>query len=92
MCTTLNALRTPSDVTPTGKAPARRPHLSVRLDRERCCSAGQCAGAAPDVFEQSDTDGRVTLLVPEPDQRHAADVRLAADLCPSGAIMLTDKP
>ncbi|MET8413138.1 ferredoxin [Streptomyces sp. NPDC005195] len=83
MSTTLGVLRTPSD-----DAGAVRPHLTVRLDRERCHRAGQCAGAAPEVFERSGTDGRVTLLVPEPDQKYADEVRLAADLCPSGAITL----
>ncbi|MEV0932815.1 ferredoxin [Streptomyces phaeochromogenes] len=97
MCTALNVLRTPSDTTPSGttssdSAARQRRHLTVRLDRERCCSAGQCVGAAPEVFEQSESDGRVVLLVPEPDQQHAADVRLAADLCPSGAITLVDTP
>ncbi|MEV2231864.1 ferredoxin [Streptomyces phaeochromogenes] len=103
MCTALNVLRTPSDShlsdpAPSDSAPSdgaaarQRRHLTIRLDRERCCSAGQCVGAAPEVFEQSERDGRVTLLVPEPDQQHAADVRLAADLCPSGAITLVDTP
>jgi len=97
MCTALNVLRTPSDTTSSDttssdSAARQRRHLTVRLDRERCCSAGQCVGEAPEVFEQSETDGRVTLLVPEPDQRYAADVRLAADLCPSGAITLVDTP
>lgn len=83
----------PSDSAPSdGSAARQRRHLTVRLDRERCCSAGQCVGAAPEVFEQSERDGRVTLLVPEPDQRYAADVRLAADVCPSGAITLVDTP
>ncbi|MGA5502931.1 ferredoxin [Streptomyces umbrinus] len=103
MCTALNVLRTPSDshlsdpapsdLAPSDGAAARqRRHLTIRLDRERCCSAGQCVGAAPEVFEQSERDGRVTLLVPEPDQQHAADVRLAADLCPSAAITLVEAP
>ena len=97
MCTALNVLRTPSDTsssdtTSSDSAARQRRHLTVSLDRERCCSAGQCVGEAPEVFEQSETDGRVTLLVPEPDQRYAADVRLAADLCPSGAITLVDTP
>ncbi|MFJ5305386.1 ferredoxin [Streptomyces sp. NPDC088350] len=81
MCATLNTLRTPSD---------RQPSLVVLLDRERCCSAGQCVGAAPEVFEQGERDGLVTLLVPEPDARYADEVRFAADLCPSGAITLVD--
>ncbi|MFG2345065.1 ferredoxin [Streptomyces phaeochromogenes] len=103
MCTALNVLRTPSDShlsdpAPSDSAPSdgaaarQRRHLTIRLDRERCCSAGQCVGAAPEVFEQSERDGRVTLLVPEPDQQHAADVRLAADLCPSAAITLVETP
>ncbi|WP_406124110.1 (4Fe-4S)-binding protein [Streptomyces sp. NBC_00989] len=81
MCTTLNTLRTPSD---------RQPSLTVLLDRELCCSAGQCVGAAPEVFEQDESDGRVALLVAEPDARYADEVRFAADLCPSGAITLVD--
>ncbi|MFJ9380077.1 carboxymuconolactone decarboxylase family protein [Streptomyces sp. NPDC101455] len=81
MCTTLNTLRTPAD---------RRPSLTVLLERDRCCSAGQCVGVAPEVFEQDESDGRVALLVPEPDARYADAVRFAADLCPSGAITLVD--
>lgn len=81
MCTALNTLRTPSD---------RQPSLTVLLDRDRCCSAGQCVGAAPEVFEQDESDGRVALLVPDPDARYADEVRFAADLCPGGAITLLD--
>ncbi|WP_262059406.1 (4Fe-4S)-binding protein [Streptomyces sp. STR69] len=83
MCTTLNVLRTPSDTT-------AQPALTVLLDLERCCSAGQCVGAAPEVFEQAEEDGRVALLVPDPDTRYVDEVRFAADLCPSGAITLVD--
>ncbi|MFJ9244537.1 ferredoxin [Streptomyces sp. NPDC101776] len=88
MCTTLNTLRTPSDAD-TDSA-ARQPSLVVLLDRDRCCSAGQCVGAAPEVFEQDESDGRVALLVPDPDARYADEVRFAADLCPGGAITLLD--
>ena len=84
MCTTLNTLRTPSDST------ARQPSLTVLLDRDRCCSAGQCVGAAPEVFDQDESDGRVALLDPHPDARYADEVRFAADLCPGGAITLLD--
>ncbi|MFG2477788.1 carboxymuconolactone decarboxylase family protein [Streptomyces fagopyri] len=48
--------------------------------------------AAPEVGERSGTDGRVTLPVPEPDRKYAADARLAADPCPSGALTLMDAP
>ncbi|MBK3581668.1 ferredoxin [Streptomyces sp. MBT65] len=88
MCTTLNTLRTPSDA--DTDSTAQQPSLTVLLDRDRCCSAGQCVGAAPEVFEQDEADGRVALLVPDPDARYAEEVRFAADLCPGGAITLLD--
>ncbi|WP_329124956.1 carboxymuconolactone decarboxylase family protein [Streptomyces sp. NBC_01465] len=80
MCMTLRTLRTPSDAT--------GPQVSI--SRERCCSSGQCVATAPDVFEQSDEDGLVTLLVDAPGPELAADLRLAAALCPGGAITVTE--
>ncbi|WUW19160.1 ferredoxin [Streptomyces sp. NBC_01465] len=77
---TLRTLRTPSDAT--------GPQVSI--SRERCCSSGQCVATAPDVFEQSDEDGLVTLLVDAPGPELAADLRLAAALCPGGAITVTE--
>ncbi|WP_428951385.1 4Fe-4S domain-containing protein [Streptomyces sp. cg35] len=74
VCTTLNTLHTPSGG-PT-----------VRVDPARCCSAGQCVSTAPEVFAH-DEDGLVTLVAERP---AATDrLRLAAALCPSGAIQLT---
>ncbi|WP_327350824.1 carboxymuconolactone decarboxylase family protein [Streptomyces sp. NBC_01304] len=99
MCMTLRTLRTPPDTpSPTGPPSARAcdavPHqaFDVRIDRERCCSSGQCVGTAPDVFEQNDEDGLVML---RPGHRAATvqgAVRLAAALCPGGAITVTPKP
>ncbi|MGH1553510.1 ferredoxin [Streptomyces sp. L7] len=76
--------RTPSD---------RQPSLVVLLDRERCCSAGQCWSARrPEVFEQDEEGGRVTLLLPEPDARHADEVRFAAETCaPAAPSALVDE-
>ncbi|WP_324603827.1 MULTISPECIES: ferredoxin [unclassified Streptomyces] len=82
VCTTLNTLHTPH--TPGGEP-------LVRVDQARCCSAGQCVSTAPDVFAH-DEDGLVTLVEggAAEDRPALTDrLRLAAALCPSGAIQLT---
>ncbi|WP_433211639.1 ferredoxin [Microtetraspora malaysiensis] len=64
--------------------------MKVTVDEDRCCGAGQCVLLAPEVFDQRDDDGIVTLLDPEPGaDRHAA-VREAAAVCPASAIELID--
>ncbi|WP_371477244.1 ferredoxin [Kitasatospora sp. NBC_00315] len=63
--------------------------MQVNVDQDRCCSSGQCVLAAPEVFDQSDDDGLVRLRQPSPGPDLAADVRLAAALCPGGAISVT---
>ncbi|GAA1913888.1 hypothetical protein GCM10009837_43250 [Streptomyces durmitorensis] len=67
--------------------------IDVHIDRELCCSSGQCVTTAPDVFEQNDDDGLVMLRPGHRDRASAAQdsVRLAAALCPGGAITLTPK-
>ena len=45
--------------------------VRVIADRDRCIGAGQCVLSAPDVFDQSDDDGRVVIL-PNPTRRNAA--------------------
>ncbi|MGW3118236.1 ferredoxin [Streptomyces sp. NPDC001107] len=60
----------------------------LRIDRERCIGAGMCALTAPEVFDQDPDDGRVLLLHTEPTTAHRAAARMAAGVCPSGAITL----
>ncbi|MFJ8276370.1 ferredoxin [Streptomyces griseoviridis] len=63
--------------------------MRVSVESERCCAAGQCVLAAPDVFDQRDEDGVVVLLDDRPPaDRHAAVVE-AAQLCPAAAIALS---
>ncbi|MGX1778620.1 ferredoxin [Nocardia brasiliensis] len=59
--------------------------MRVVVDFERCCGAGQCVVAAPEVFDQDD-NGVVVLLTPEPPPQQHADVREAVKLCPAAAI------
>ena len=40
--------------------------MRVTVNRRACIGSGQCALAAPSVFDQSDEDGIVELLTPEP--------------------------
>lgn len=63
----------------------------LSVDRERCIGAGMCAMTAPDVFDQDTEDGMVVLLQDEPAATHLTAVRMAAGMCPSGAINL-DEP
>ncbi|WP_280274860.1 ferredoxin [Nocardia wallacei] len=57
--------------------------MEIRVDRQRCIGAGMCVLTASAVFDQDD-DGLVVLLDAAPERR--ADVREAAQMCPSGAI------
>lgn len=62
--------------------------MRVSVDHTRCCSSGQCAALAPEVFDQRQDDGVVILLdVAPPESAHAA-VREAALACPAAAILL----
>lgn len=55
------------------------------VDRTVCAGAGLCALTAPEVFDQ-DEDGLV-LVAGNPDELAGhPDVRLAVELCPSGAL------
>lgn len=62
----------------------------IEVDRERCIGSGMCAMTAPDVFDQSDNDGRVRLLTESPEPEAADAIRLAVTLCPSQALALSE--
>jgi ferredoxin len=63
--------------------------MKVIVDFDVCASTGACANRAPAVFEVRD-DGYLYVLQEEPPEELHAAVRDAADLCPTGAITLTD--
>ncbi|MFB9236928.1 ferredoxin [Plantactinospora siamensis] len=62
----------------------------IELDRDACCSSGNCVGAAPEVFDQDEADGLVMLRIQRPPADLTPGVRRAAQLCPSGAIRLVE--
>ncbi|WP_440582064.1 ferredoxin [Streptomyces flavofungini] len=64
--------------------------LRIGVDRDRCTGAGMCALTAPEVFDQDEADGLVVLLRPEPESAHRGAARVAAGLCPAGAIAVDD--
>ncbi|MEZ0076588.1 ferredoxin [Planotetraspora sp. GP83] len=63
--------------------------MKIHADTGRCVGAGMCALSVPEVFDQSEDDGTVVLLDPEPPGAREAAVRRAVQLCPSGALSLS---
>lgn len=62
--------------------------MLVKAEPRRCLGTGNCVLAAPEVFDQDNDDGTVTVLSPQPPDRLHAAVRRAVRQCPSGAISL----
>ena len=63
--------------------------MKIRVDREACIGAGQCALVAGSIFDQDD-DGLVVLLTDTPSDEYVACARKAATLCPAKAIALEE--
>jgi len=61
--------------------------LKVIVDRDLCQDHGQCCFAAPEVFELDD-NGKLQVLIEEPDEALRATVEDAADVCPVQAITI----
>jgi len=65
--------------------------MKVFVDEDKCCGAGACVLAAPDVFDQRDEDGVVVLLDDTPAAHLHEAVREAAGVCPAMAITLGEE-
>jgi ferredoxin len=63
--------------------------MNVSVDFDVCASTGACMHEAPEVFEVR-SDGYLYILQEEPGEELRAKVELAAELCPTGAITITD--
>jgi ferredoxin len=60
--------------------------MHITIDETKCCAAGQCVLAAPDVFDQREDDGIVVLLNANPPEDQHDAARQAAAVCPAVAI------
>jgi ferredoxin len=63
--------------------------MRVSVDFDMCASTGGCVHQAPEVFEIRD-DGFLYILQEEPNENLRAKVTLAEELCPTGAITISD--
>jgi ferredoxin len=63
----------------------------IVADTSRCVGAGQCVLTDADTFDQSDEDGTVIVLRPDPtDEETLQKVKQAVHICPSQALSLQD--
>jgi ferredoxin len=65
--------------------------MRIMADHERCIGSGQCVLTEPNVFDQSEDDGRVILHTDQPGPDAAAEVREAVEGCPSRALSLAEE-
>lgn len=65
--------------------------MRIEFDEPKCVAAGQCVMAAPDVFDQRDSDGVAVVLDETPGPELHEGVREAAAVCPAAAIRLVDQ-
>ena len=63
--------------------------MKIIVDLDMCAATGGCVNQAPEVFEIRD-DGFLYVLQENPDESLRAIVKLAEDLCPTGAITIND--
>jgi ferredoxin len=63
--------------------------MRIKADTERCIGAGMCVLTTAEVFDQSEDDGTVLVLQPEPSADQEAAVRRAVQVCPSGALSIS---
>ncbi|MGR4882349.1 ferredoxin [Streptomyces sp. LARHCF249] len=65
--------------------------MRITADTDKCIGAGQCLFTEPDLFDQSEADGRVVVLNAEPvGELLAQKAREAVYLCPSRALSLAE--
>ncbi|QVQ53778.1 (4Fe-4S)-binding protein [Spiractinospora alimapuensis] len=66
--------------------------MRVTADTRVCVGAGMCVLTVPEVFDQSDEDGLVRVLLPDPRERVRDAVVEAVRLCPSRALAIDQSP
>jgi ferredoxin len=64
--------------------------MHITVDEAKCCAAGQCVFAAPELFDQREDDGIVILLAANPPEDQWEAARQAAAVCPALAIVVEE--
>ncbi len=67
-----------------------RSNTIIHVDRKRCIASGNCVLAAPEIFDQDDSDGTVVLVKDEAEGAEVEAAKQAAHNCPAGAIQVED--
>ena len=63
--------------------------MQIIVDLDLCAATGGCVNQAPEVFEIRN-DGFLYVLQENPNESLRAKIKLAEELCPTGAITITD--
>ena len=63
--------------------------MQIIVEFDMCAATGGCVNQAPEVFEIRD-DGFLYVLQENPNESLREKVKLAEDLCPTGAITIND--
>jgi ferredoxin len=63
--------------------------MQIIVDFDMCAATGGCVNQAPEVFEIRN-DGFLYVLQESPNESLRAKVKLAEDLCPTGAITINE--
>jgi ferredoxin len=65
--------------------------MRIVADLTRCVGAGQCVLTEPALFDQSDEDGTVLVLIERPEDPELGKKALeAAHICPSQALSVAE--
>ncbi|MCI2423014.1 ferredoxin [Saccharopolyspora sp. K220] len=64
--------------------------MKVTVDQDACVASGQCVLVAPEVFDQHEDDGIVTLLTERPGAEVRDEVRQAVRICPARAVAVDE--
>ncbi|MDN3292789.1 ferredoxin [Streptomyces ficellus] len=65
--------------------------MRIRAHSDTCVGAGRCFLAAPELFDQSDDDATVVVLVDQVAGVHLEKARDAVDDCPTRTLYLTEQ-
>ena len=64
--------------------------MRIVADTDVCVGAGQCVLTDPTMFDQSEDDGTVIVLVEHPEDGLADSAREAVGLCPVQALSVQE--